>query len=102
MIAAAFWKHAQAFYVHPDGSSTGKPRTIELCSVHSADCSVQCRPTNFGPKCLKTLREAVLRPQEETDARDGFEVDAPGLVAELCQPADRSRQDDFRWAASEE
>ena len=93
MIAAAFWRHAQAHYVRADGTPTGeagnyKPALAALRRLYGPTAA-----TDFGPKSLKALRRAMTQPQ--ADGRPGWSRTYANRQADRIKYV-------FRWAASEE
>jgi hypothetical protein len=69
MIALAFWKHAQTFYVDADGKPTGEADNFRhalrpLRRLYGATPAVA-----FGPKSLKALRASMLLPQADIDPK---------------------------------
>lgn len=108
MICLAFWKHAQTFYVDPDGRSTGETTNFRsalrpLRRLYGATSAM-----HFGPKALKELRAAMLLPCSVTDPKGtpkvevGRPVIRPGWSRSYANRQIDRIQHVFRWAASEE
>jgi integrase len=101
-IALAFWKHAQAFYKHPDGTPTGeagnyRPALRALRKVYGAMAAA-----SFGPKTLRSLRTAMLLPQDGTDPTPKKTIRRPGWSRTYANRQVERIKAIFRWAASEE
>jgi hypothetical protein len=89
MIVLAFWKHAQARYVHRDGTPTGEAENYRLAIRELRRMYGDTPAAAFGPKKLKALRSHVLRDREETDNRG--ESPQGGMVSHVRQPAGEAR-----------
>jgi len=86
-IIAAFWRHAEEHYRHPDGTQTGELsgfrdslRPLRKLYGHTPAC-------NFGPLALKTVRQSMIDD---------------GLTRKLINQRIGRIKRVFRWAASEE
>jgi integrase len=101
MIALAFWKHAQAYYVHPDGTPTGEVGNYRATIKPLRRLYGGTPAAAFGPKCLKALRRAVLLPQETIDAA-GQKIISPGWSRTYANRQTERVKMIFRWAAAEE
>lgn len=101
-VTLAFWKHAQAFYRHPDGTPTGeagnyRPALRALRRLYGATAAA-----SFGPNALRALRSAMLIPGTDTDPKTGKTTDRPGWSRTYAnRQVDRIKAI-FRWAASRE
>jgi hypothetical protein len=71
MICLAFWKHAQTFYVDPEGRPTGEAINFRYAIRPLRRMFGELPAVQFGPKALKSLRAAMLLPQFVTDPKSG-------------------------------
>jgi len=60
-VAAAFWLHAQSYYVKPDGSPTGELENYRLALRPLANLYGPTPAREFGPLSLKAVREAMVQ-----------------------------------------
>jgi hypothetical protein len=70
-IAAAFWRHAQAFYVTPEGAATGEAANYRPAIAALRRLYGPTAAADFGPRSLKALRRTMTQPQEVTDPKTG-------------------------------
>ncbi|HET6249495.1 MAG TPA: site-specific integrase [Tepidisphaeraceae bacterium] len=92
MVAAAFCSHADAHYVHPDGTPTGEAHNFKLAMRPLRRLYGATPAASFGPKSLKVVRKDMLTPKE----------DSPGWSRTYTnRQIDRLKMI-FRWAAAEE
>lgn len=101
-IAIAFWKHAQTFYVHPDGPPTGEAQNYRLALKPLRRMYGGTPAGEFGPKRLKALRRAMLLPLEPTDPKTEKKSASPGWSRTYANRQIERIKMVFRWAASEE
>ena len=102
MIVNAFRKHAESFYVHPDGAPTSEGNNINAALRPLRQLYGNTPAVEFGPKRLKALRAHVLAPREVIDPDTQAKTIKPGWSRTYA-----NRQFDrikflFRWASSEE
>ena len=110
MIAVAFWRHAQTFYVDAEGKPTGEAENFRHALRPLRRLYGVTPAAMFGPKSLKALRAALLLPQPVIDPKtkapkldaNGKPLTRPGWSRTYAnRQAERIKQV-FRWAASEE
>jgi integrase len=102
MVALAFWKFARTHYVAGDGTPT---REAENFRPPLAALRRLYGPTDaaaFGPRCLKSLRRAMLLPQKCADPVTGEPTTTPGWSRGYANRQVARIKAVFRWAASEE
>jgi len=92
-----FWRHAQTYYRHPDGSNTGELTALTyslraLRYLHGATLAKE-----FGPSALKGVRELFVT---------GYEHPKYGPQKPLCRNQVNARTKRirrvFRWAVENE
>ncbi len=86
-IVLRFFRHAETYYVHADGTPTGEHVTIRACLRPLVKRFGELPAKDFGPKRLKDLREAMIG----FDWSRRYINKAIGIVRRC-----------FTWAASEE
>ena len=60
-VCAAFWKHAQDYYVHADGSPTSQQERIKS-AIKGVKALYGSAPASaFGPKALRAVREKWIQ-----------------------------------------
>ena len=101
-VAAAFWRHAKAFYVGADGTPTGeadnyRPAIAALRRLYGATPAKK-----IGLKSLGALRRAVTQPIETTDRATGETVTRAGWSRSYVNRQASRVAFIFRRAASEE
>lgn len=102
MIAAAFWRHAQTFYVDPQGKQTTEVGNIRQALRPLNKYYGDTPATDFGPKALKTLRACMLKPEEHIDPITNGKTITPGWSRTYCNSQISRIKLAFRWAAGEE
>lgn len=102
MVALAFWTHAQARYVRPDGTPTGEAENFRLALRVLRRLYGNIPAEKFGPKALKALRTYAITDRTETDPETGKPVTVTGWSRTYANRQAKRVQQVFRWAASEE
>ena len=59
-LALAYWEHAKSYYRDPDGQSTTEVSNIQQVLRPLVELFGDTPVLEFGPKCLKTLREHMI------------------------------------------
>lgn len=100
-LAVQFWRHCQAYYRKADGSATSEVDNFRQ-AIRPLRAMYGNRPAvEFGPLAMKSLRETLMRPRVETDAK-GNSVDRPGWTRKnLNMHMGRIKQI-FKWGAENE
>jgi integrase len=102
MIALAFWRHAQAYYVKPDGSPSGEAGNYRVALRALKEMFGDTQAGKFGPKSLKMLRQQMTTERDGKDPVSGDAVKLTGWSRTYANRQIKRIQQVFRWAASEE
>lgn len=86
-VLAAFWKHVEQHYRHPDGTPTSEQRWYRDSLKHVRRLYGHIVATEFGPLALKTVRQALIDDK---------------LARKLVNARIARVKRAFKWAASEE
>jgi len=86
-VLAAFWKHVEQHYRHPDGTPTSEQRWYRDSLKHVRRLYGHTIAAEFGPLALKTVRQALIDDK---------------LARKLVNARIGRVKRAFKWAASEE
>jgi len=100
-VIDAFRKYAEAYYRHPDGTSTGEWENFKLALRHLKRLYGRLPAAEFGPLKLKALREEFIRPQKEEDA-SGRTTERPGWSRSYANRQAARIRHVFKWAVEQE
>jgi integrase len=60
-LIKAFWKHAQAYYVHADGTPTSEPKNLRYALRPLKKLFGRLPVSEFGPLKLKLVRDEMIK-----------------------------------------
>ncbi len=86
-VLLAFWKHAEQYYRHPDGTPTGELANFRDSLRQVRDLFGHARAADFGPKALAAVRQRMV---------------AAGLSRGVVNQRVGRVKRVFKWAAAEE
>ena len=117
-LIAAFWRHAETYYVapvlNPDGTPAANPDgtpkvrpTGELDNFRWALGPLRrlygkTPAAEFGPLKLKAVRAEMLKPREAIDAQTGHKTIRPGWCRTHVNRQIKRIRQVFGWGVSEE
>lgn len=59
-LAAAFWRHAEGYYVKPDGTPTSSMENVKIALKALKALYGRTRASDFGPKALRAVRQTWI------------------------------------------
>lgn len=92
-----FLKHAEKYYCKPDGTQTSEVNNFRLSLRPLRFLYGDLAADEFGPKCLKAVRELMVKGYTHPD----YGEMQPGTRKEINHRINRIRQV-FKWAVGEE
>ena len=101
-VLAAFWVHAKAYYVNPDGSPAGELDNFRLAMIPLRRMYAETPAADFGPLALKTVREEMVKPYVVTDAKTKVSRTLPGWSRTYVNRQTARLKQIFKWATENE
>ncbi|HEY8665967.1 MAG TPA: tyrosine-type recombinase/integrase [Tepidisphaeraceae bacterium] len=101
-LVDAFWTHAKSYYVNSDGTPSPEADNFRQALRPLARLYGRTPAAAFGPVALQAVRETMLQPREEIDAKTKTVKKFPGACRTYAnRQTDRIKQA-FKWATANE
>jgi integrase len=106
-ILTRFWQHAERYYAPTDGKPAKELTSFKYAMSILRHLFGGTAAADFGPKSLKALREAMIRPAEWTDSIPGADGKCKHHVHSAWSRKYANHQISrvkhiFKWATAEE
>lgn len=107
-VISRFWKHAQAYYVKPDGTPSGELENYRYALRPLRRLYGPTAAESFGPLALKAVRAAMIEPRVVLDSKNTSPADPgatrtePGWCRKLANRQTNRIRHVFKWAVGEE
>jgi integrase len=101
-LIAAYWRHAQDYYRHADGTPTSEVDCIRQALRPLRRLYGATPVTSFGPLALKALQREMAAPTTLVDPKTGETVERRGWCRTNINRAVTRIKTAFKWAVGNE